>query len=332
MGEPVAKKSKKTNALREAVRALAMAALSPESPAGSVVSDTYVLKQIAEYARPGVEHIVLIGGLDSDHIGVYTLEHGPRSIGIPMPGPRWDHCAVRAEDGRVFVLGGRIHGDVSRDVLATNDPATDEWTEMPQLANDRVCHGAASVGDRIFVVGGFDGDRFARTCEVYSTTENRWVTAAAGVDPIPTPRVCMGVAAIGHCIVAVGGHVMYGPALTTVEMLNTASGKWTALPPLRVPRDGPGVAVTDDRFIWVIGGGTTAVEVFDTAAGTWALPPGGLPVPMFHVVAISVGHAIHVLPTDPGAVPARLDTDTMNWTTGPRISAGFAAHFTAVGI
>lgn len=54
------------------------------------------------------------------------------------------------------------------------DPAKNEWKMMGSMTVPRSNAGFATVGNTIYAVGGFDGNEFLNTAEVYNLESNEW--------------------------------------------------------------------------------------------------------------------------------------------------------------
>ena len=78
---------------------------------------------------------------------------------------------------------------------------------------------------------------------------------------MPTPRSGLAAAVIGGRIVVIGGEVNFdnppNNVFVEVEVYDPASGMWSSLEPMAVPRHGIGAATVGD-LIYVPGGATRA--------------------------------------------------------------------------
>lgn len=54
------------------------------------------------------------------------------------------------------------------------DPASDSWTVVTSMKNGRDAMGVAFMGDRLFIVGGFDGQAYLNFVEAYDPLTNLW--------------------------------------------------------------------------------------------------------------------------------------------------------------
>lgn len=117
--------------------------------------------------------------------------------------------------------------------------------------------------------------------------------------PNPVSREGTVAAGKGHILI-LGGLTAAGTSSTEVALLDTASGKLTAVGSLAAPTHDAGTTVLGGRAV-VFGGGqstaTTAVQAFPLAAGTGstAAVTGQLPVARADDEAVTVGGTAYVL-------------------------------------
>ncbi len=107
-----------------------------------------------------------------------------------------------ALDGKIYAFGGyRLGaGNVFRRTTAeVYDPATDGWSFITDPPQARLGIDAVVVNDRIIVIGGNDTAP-PRTVQ-YDPQTDTW----NGLADMPTPVNFMGVARVGHVVVAAGG-------------------------------------------------------------------------------------------------------------------------------
>ncbi|KAG5845270.1 hypothetical protein ANANG_G00137000 [Anguilla anguilla] len=72
------------------------------------------------------------------------------------------------------------------------DPKTDTWTAVAPMSISRDAVGVCLLGDRLYAVGGYDGQIYLNTVEAYDPQTNEWTQVAP---------LCLGRA--GACVVAV---------------------------------------------------------------------------------------------------------------------------------
>lgn len=70
------------------------------------------------------------------------------------------------------------------------DPKTDEWTTMTPLGVPRDAVGICLLGDRLYAVGGYDGQSYLNSVESYDAQANEWreVTSATFITNLPNYR------------------------------------------------------------------------------------------------------------------------------------------------
>ncbi|KAJ9591881.1 hypothetical protein L9F63_001604, partial [Diploptera punctata] len=120
---------------------------------------------------------------------------------------KWLPCAPMAKrrggvgvgvvNGYLYALGGHdapaSNPSASRfDCVERYDPKTDTWTQVASMSVGRDAIGVCLLGDRLFAVGGYDGQQYLKLVEAYDTQNNEWQQVA----PLNTGRA-------GACIVII---------------------------------------------------------------------------------------------------------------------------------
>lgn len=54
------------------------------------------------------------------------------------------------------------------------DPKTDTWTAVAPMSLSRDAVGVCLLGDRLYAVGGYDGQSYLNTVEAYDPQTNEW--------------------------------------------------------------------------------------------------------------------------------------------------------------
>lgn len=99
-------------------------------------------------------------------------------------------AGVAALDNRLYVIGGFDGHDYLKDV-EYYDPRSNTWTAIQPLNRARSAACITVMKDRIFVLGGFNG-QFLDSVEVFEPRMNGW----RFVSTMSIPRVHFGVAVI----------------------------------------------------------------------------------------------------------------------------------------
>ncbi|MFO1184570.1 MAG: kelch repeat-containing protein [Bauldia sp.] len=201
----------------------------------------------------------------------------------PFPEARTEVSA--ATDGaNIYVFGGFAAGRSSPSAPTTiyrYDVAADRWSAFAELPEGVNHAGAAIVGGRLYVIGGFHRNTFEPTAEVriLDLRTGMWRRGA----PLPTARGALAVAVVGGRIHAVGGAVQGGVSVGLHDVYDPATDRWQRLAALPRPRNHLAAATLADR-LYAIGGRDassmrlTEASVYDAASDSWralaALPTG----------------------------------------------------------
>jgi len=251
-------------------------------------------------------------------------------------------------NGRVYLLGGIGGGGTADLPIAEYDPRADSWTTRNALVRGVSNVGAATLGNTIYVPGGFDGNAAVSLLQTYQPAGD--TVGVVSSDPLPAPRYGAGVVTLNGILYVIGGSDNI-TATQTVFAYNPAAPagtRWVRRAALPTPRVAFSAVALDGR-IYALGGITnynhptdlTTVEVYNPATDTWsAAPPlltarGGL-------AAIGVdssqacGGAIYAFGGGwyaPLATTERYDVATGAWTAstplqGARrsLAAGYASN------
>ena len=191
----------------------------------------------------------------------------------PMPTPRTE-VAAAAAGGRIVVAGGFDGDGHTVATVEVYDVEADEWSEGPDLPL-AVNHAmAASDGERVFVLGGYnrEGDP---TSGAYALEDGEWVS----LPEMPEPRAAGGAAFAAEGVFVAGGIGPGGLAGSTM-VLELAIDRWSLAPGLNEPREHLGVTALGG-LVYAVGGRVNGLagnlataERLDPATGVWELLPG----------------------------------------------------------
>ena len=171
------------------------------------------------------------------------------------------------------------------------------WTERATAPVVRSEGGAAVVGNRLYLLGGYVGRNTftpSRRVDIYDPATNSW---SRGPD-LPTAVSHVGVAVIGTDLYLAGGYPVKptgdGQNFSTAEVwrLDTRTGTYHAMPALRVARGSGALVALDGRLHFFTGIGPSRADrtehwVLDPAGGDWsALAP--VPMGRSHI-----GYIVH---------------------------------------
>jgi hypothetical protein len=183
-----------------------------------------------------------------------------------------------AARGRKFMVLGGTTEDGGGQQVFVYDVAGGRWREGPALPRVLYNHSAVTVGDRVFVLGGYDTEG-AELRTVYVLEGSRWRSAA----PLPRPVHAFGAVVFRGEIWVIGGR-RGERQLREVWIYDPAGGRWRRGPSLPEPMELLGADVVGDEIhaVW-----ERTYQIYDAATGRWRDgPPPLVPrhaLSLFHV-------------------------------------------------
>jgi hypothetical protein len=187
---------------------------------------------------------------------------------------RFQHVAVRLDDGRVLVAGGCCPVSASAEIY---DPVSQTWSMAAPMSVARTTQSATILVDgRVLVAGGANISRLLETAEIYDPASNRWT---------PTKPMTSGRASHGAALLTDGRVLVYGGKRATVgpegTLFDPTTGEWSDTSTADFNRDIPVVAVgilRDGRVAFASSYDEhrpVDVELYDPADGKWIRVGGG---------------------------------------------------------
>ena len=115
---------------------------------------------------------------------------------------------------------------------------TNKWSLVAPMLTKRCRLGVASLHGKLYVAGGYDGNVFLRSVEVYDPTENTWAQSP----PMNVKR--SRVALVANCgkLWAIGGYDGVSN-LSSMEIYNPEDGTWSFASSMCAHEGGVGVGV-----------------------------------------------------------------------------------------
>ena len=241
-----------------------------------------------EAVVPEAKGLLVIGGLDRSGASIDSVlrldgESGSTSTAGTLSQPLHD-AAAAALPGGVLVFGGGSTTTIADVERLVPGQAGEVVGRLPVARSDL---SAVTVGDRAYVLGGYDGRETVGA--ILQTSDGTKIKTIAR---LPVPVRYPAVVARGSKVYAFGGEESSGADTTTIQMLDTTTGRVSVVGHLPGPLAHASAIELDGR-IYVIGGrldGSTTDQVlrFDPARGT-AAPAGRLPSPVQNAAAGVVG-------------------------------------------
>jgi N-acetylneuraminic acid mutarotase len=194
--------------------------------------------------------IYYIGGyLDTTNeevgtVSIYDPSTNTVTAGTPMPRPR-AAGGVAVYQGKIYYAGGATTGTTAADKTARTwfdvyDPATDSWSQLPDMPRKRDHFAAAVVNGKFYALAGRN-KRIGSTWSQNAAYDFGTGTWSENVAPTPTPRGGVATAVIGSQILVIGGERSVNgvkSVLNVVEAYDTSTNTWTTLAPMPTARHG----------------------------------------------------------------------------------------------
>ncbi|MCB1755556.1 MAG: PKD domain-containing protein, partial [Gammaproteobacteria bacterium] len=208
------------------------------------------------------------------HIQIFDPVTKTWSIGdeIPASRLRGSTGAVVYND-KIYILGGNTlgHNGGAVNWFDEYDPATGEWTVMPNAPHARDHFVAVLVGDKLVAAAGRQSAlpvpqaNTESGVDVFDFKSGKWLN---GYQDIPTPRAGGGAVNYKREVLVLGGETVDKDAEAAVEALNVDTKTWRSLPSMSIGRHGQGAAVIDDH-LYVAAGSTVRGGSGETDSVEW---------------------------------------------------------------
>jgi N-acetylneuraminic acid mutarotase len=157
--------------------------------------------------------------------------------------------------GQIYVPGGRLDAERLRisDRLEVYNPRQDRWEQRARLPEPLSAYALASFEGKLYLFGGWNGERYLNSVYAYSPDEDVWRAQT----PMPTARGYAGAAVIGGKILVLGGYdgrsAVAANEVYFPERDNGQDIPWAQRASLPEGRYGMGVA-SISNVAYVIGG------------------------------------------------------------------------------
>lgn len=207
---------------------------------------------------------------------VFNPVNGSKTFPPASPSQQGCHITTLLEDGRLLFIGGQDSGDF-RDAVRTvkaYDHATNTWTVLPSLVEERWYPGLARLADgRLLAMGGGQRPNAQRTptCEIFDPGNPGWTTTGSMSNPSDYPP----------SVLLYNGQVLR--SWWPPQLFDVMTGLWTTTGSmLQTDRFWPGhcdhtlVVLPDGRAcaVGIYRGSLmnpTMIELYDPATGAWSL-------------------------------------------------------------
>jgi N-acetylneuraminic acid mutarotase len=186
----------------------------------------------------------------------------------------------------------------SRSPTAAPGVVTGTWAEAAPMLLYRSEHGAAVLGGKIYVVGGFSGNsnifvKVANEVEVYDPAANRWSNAA----PLPDALHHLGMTATAGALYVTGGYMPSGEPVATTWVYTPANNEWRRAADMPAARAAHASVAINDK-VYVIGGAgdvSTSLWEYDPATDRWRTGLPAMSVAREHLAAAALDGKLYVV-------------------------------------
>lgn len=225
----------------------------------------------------------------------------------------------------MWIIGGRSYygsqtGNVERfSLLTMRGEVRPEW-EMPLPVRQA---GAAAIGSKIYVVGGYDDvtKRSVSALQIFDTTTNTWKRGRN----LPKALAQPSVVSVSNKLWVMGGRDPNNLGLKTNYLYDPATNQWQTKASLPIKRAYAGVATPIAGQIWLVSGYTESggswyrtkdIMTYTIATNTWDIRDD-IPLNGEHAAGgvINIGAKVFALYGDG-------DWEAGEWLANPKVGAG----------
>jgi N-acetylneuraminic acid mutarotase len=188
-----------------------------------------------------------------------------------IPSPSWGGASTTL-NYEIYYMGGIPCYPIVDPTMTfmKYNPATDTWFNLTDLPAPRTYLGAAATNNRIYAIGGSNGNESKDTIFEFDPSTNSWQTKSS----MPVPLEAFGIATVNDRIYVIGGLSTFlsGTPCKSVFEYDPSNDTWMTKPDMPYERAHLACAVLEGR-IYIIGGSsngsTEAVEMYDPISETW---------------------------------------------------------------
>ncbi len=214
-----------------------------------------------------------------------------------LPTPRRDF-ACTLHDGDIWVIGGINDASITESRVDVFDIETGSWSR--NLPLPKPVHGAtaASVGNELFVMGGYldlAGRARQTSDDVYALSQVGFWTE---MSPLPGPLAEATAVVRDDTLLLVGGHTG-SKASDTVWLRSPTMKNWADAGSLNQARVAPGAILLDDA-LYALGGQVDSQnngsgEAISLREGNWLRSISPMPTPRIHFATATAGGYVYII-------------------------------------
>lgn len=222
-------------------------------------------------ASVGLDLYVIGGEVDAgvvNIVDVYETNSGRWQTAASKPTAVTDATAA-VLFGEIFVPGGRLADGRPTAVVEAYSPANNAWRPVEALPIQVAGGLALSDGSKLYLLGGWDGERYLADGHVYDPATDAWES----LPPMTIGRAEATGDVVGDRLYVVGGFDGQRE-LDACEYFDLATGVWSSCAKMHIARAGAGASAQVNGLLYIVGGGKEAGvsqgEVLDVRDDSWA--------------------------------------------------------------
>ncbi len=208
------------------------------------------------------------------NVYVYDPAADAWSVGPRIPaGRRRGGAGAVFHNGEIYLVAGITNGHYDGHVAWVDafNPRSGQWRQLPDAPRPRDHFHAGIIDGKIYAAAGrrssaATDQTFELTVpevDVFDLQTNRWSTLPA-TSNIPTPRAGAGAVVMNGRLMVLGGESQQPLAHDSVEELDPATGRWTALEPLAMGRHATQAVLHAGKIYLASGSRTQGATEVDT--------------------------------------------------------------------
>jgi len=222
--------------------------------------------------------VLIAGGCASETAEVYNPATGKFSRTGTLGYAPLYAASTALGDGRALIAGG-LDGAVYTARAEVYNPATGRFVHVRSL-RDPLEHATATLlqDGTVLIAGGDQGDTgkhpvILASAEIFNPVKDTFVRTGSMLQA----RSHFAAVALQNGQVLVMGGINpsgYAGLLSTAELYNPFTGKWTATGSMSVGRSDFTATLLADGRVLVAGGGDNTAEIYDPVSGAFDMTPG----------------------------------------------------------
>lgn len=171
--------------------------------------------------------------------------------------------------GEIFVPGGRLVDGTPTAVVEAYSPANNAWRPVAPLPSPVAGGLALSDGSKLYLIGGWDGERYLDGGFVYDPAADVW----QALPPMVHARAQAAGDLLGDRLFVVGGFDGER-ALAVCEYFDVPENTWFACADMALGRSGAGASAQGNDSLYIIGGGEEGAlpggELYNLPDDSWS--------------------------------------------------------------